>query len=449
MSNEAKNKLWQKDIDIEKRIESFTIGDDPDYDMLLAPFDVLGSIAHGKMLSTIGLLTEDEFAALHKELVAIYHDIAADKFAIAPGVEDVHSQVELLLTERLGEIGQKIHSGRSRNDQVLVDIRLYLRDELRQVVALVDAFSAQLLELAEKYEDVALPGYTHFQVAMPSSFGLWFSAYAESLVDDLMLLEAAYRITNRNPLGSAAGYGSSLPLDREMTTRLLGFDAPVVNSVYAQIGRGKTERVTAVALAGIAATLGKLAMDTCLYLCQNFAFIRFPDALTTGSSIMPHKKNPDVFELIRGRCNKIQAVPNEIIMLSANLPSGYHRDMQLLKGALFPQITSLKECLDIALFMFENIIVNEDILKDEKYSYLFSVDAVNQQVLAGVPFRQAYREVGRQIEAGEFQRPEGLAYTHLGSSGNLGLEIIEAEKKAILSRFPFEQVDKAVKELLR
>ncbi|MGD1891028.1 MAG: argininosuccinate lyase [Cyclobacteriaceae bacterium] len=383
-------KLWQKSTSsIDKQIERFTIGQDAVLDLVLASYDVLGTLAHITMLESVGLLTKSDLKQLRPALLRIYKQITKEGFSIDDGVEDVHSQVELLLTQELGDVGKKVHSGRSRNDQVLVDLRLYFREELRQVVLATQKLFERLQELSEQHQDVLLPGYTHTQVAMPSSFGLWFGAYAESLVDDTQLLLAAYRVVNQNPLGSAAGYGSSFPLDRQMTTELLGFDELNYNSVYAQMGRGKTERIVAFGLSSVATTLNKLADDICWYVSQNFQFIRFPDQLTTGSSIMPHKKNPDVFELIRAKCNQLISLPNQIALVTTNMISGYHRDWQVLKEGLFPAFGQLKDCLDILEFALQHISVNEDILNDEKYRYLFTVERVNEKVLAGKAFRDA------------------------------------------------------------
>src|ERR1019366_8096527 len=413
-------KLWQKENNkTSNLIEKFTVGKDNELDLALAEFDVLGSIAHTEMLGSIGLLTKKELASIHKELKNILTEIKKGKFIIEDGVEDIHSQIELMLTKRIGEAGKKIHSGRSRNDQVLVDIKLYVRYELKEIVKLVSNLFNQLIELSEAHKDKLLPGYTHLQIAMPSSFGLWFGAHAESLLNDMELISAAYNVSNKNPLGSGAGYGSSFPLNREMTTKLLEFETMNYNVVYAQMTRGKTEKIASMAMASVAATLSKLAYDICLYMNQNFAFLTFPDNLTTGSSIMPHKKNPDVFELVRGKCNKIQALPNELTMLINNLPSGYHRDMQLTKESLFPAIATLKDCLEITSFMLEHIEVKPDILKDKKYALMFSVEAVNNQVLKGVPFREAYKNVGNDIEKGKFKAPEKINHTHEGSIGNL------------------------------
>ncbi|OYW77485.1 MAG: argininosuccinate lyase, partial [Sphingobacteriia bacterium 32-37-4] len=380
-------KLWSKsNTSTTEAVEKFTVGKDKDFDTLLAPYDVLGSIAHVKMLASIGLLTHQEMLALVKELQVIYQKVIQPDFSIPEGVEDIHSYVELLLTQKLGDMGKKIHSARSRNDQVLVDIKLYLRAEIQTIAESTNALFELLQQKSEEYKNHLLPGYTHLQLAMPSSFGLWFGAYAESLLDDLTMLEATYRVVNKNPLGSGAGYGTSFPLNRTLTTELLGFGALNVNSVYAQMTRGKSEKVMAMAIAGLAGTISKLSYDMCLYLNQNFGFISFPDSLTTGSSIMPHEKNPDVFEIMRARCNRIQALPNELIILTNNLPSGYHRDVQLTKEALFPAIQSLKECLEMLQFMLQHIEVKKDIVKDAKYNYMFSVESVNQQVLEGIPF---------------------------------------------------------------
>ncbi|MES2873139.1 MAG: argininosuccinate lyase, partial [Bacteroidota bacterium] len=413
------SKLWQKNTSTEKSVDKFTVGKDREMDTLLAPFDVLGSLAHTKMLESIGLMEKADLVQIQKELKNIYREIQNGNFVIEPSVEDVHSQVEFLLTQRIGEAGKKIHSGRSRNDQVLVDLKLFFRSEIRRLVNNTEILFNQLIAQSEEHKEKLLPGYTHLQIAMPSSFGLWFGAYAESLGDDMELMLAAWKVCNKNPLGSAAGYGSSFPLNRTMTTELLGFDSLNYNVVYAQMGRGKTERILAQAMSSIAATLAKLAMDACLFINQNFAFISFPDELTTGSSIMPHKKNPDVFELIRARCNKIQALPNEIALMTTNLPSGYHRDLQLLKENLFPAFLSLNECIEMTAFMLQSIRIKEDILKDEKYAYLFSVEAVNAEVLKGVPFREAYKNVGLAIEKGEFKAPSMVNHTHEGSIGNL------------------------------
>jgi len=443
------SKLWQKTTNVNELVESFTVGRDTEFDHQMAAFDVLGSLAHTQMLESIGLMSSDDLELVQRELKAIYKNIEQGNFTIEPGVEDVHSQVEMLLTQRIGDAGKKIHSGRSRNDQVLVDLKLFFRNELQQVVEETQILFRQLIELSEKYKDVLLPGYTHLQVAMPSSFGLWFGAYAESLSDDLELVLAAYKITNKNPLGSAAGYGSSFPLNRTLTTKLLGFDSLNYNVVYAQMGRGKTERIIAQALSSIAATLAKMAMDQALYLSQNFAFVSYPDTLTTGSSIMPHKKNPDVWEIMRGKCNRIQALPNDVAMMTTNLPSGYHRELQLLKELLFPAFTELKSCLHMATFMLQNITVKTDILNDPKYAYLFSVEEVNRLTLSGTPFRDAYKQVGLAIEKGEFNPDKKVSHTHEGSIGNLGNKHIEEAFNKLVSSFDFAKVKQAIEELVK
>ncbi len=442
-------KLWQKDKQVEASVEKFTVGKDREMDEQMAAFDVLGSLAHTQMLETIGLLSEEDLSQIQKELKVIYKEIEEGRFSIQEGVEDVHSQVELLLTQRIGEAGKKIHSGRSRNDQVLVDLKLFFRHQIQHTVENIDQLFRQLISLSEEHKNKLLPGYTHLQIAMPSSFGLWFGAYAESLTDDLEMLLAAWKITNKNPLGSAAGYGSSFPLNRTLTTQLLGFESLNYNVVYAQMGRGKTERIVAQAMSSVAATLAKFSMDVCLFINQNFGFISFPDELTTGSSIMPHKKNPDVFELIRSRCNRIQALPNEIAIMTTNLPSGYHRDLQLLKENLFPAFESLNECLIIATFMLQNIVVKDDLLKDKKYAYLFSVEVVNNQVLKGVPFREAYKNVGMDIEKGQFVAPETVNHTHEGSIGNLCNKEISAAFEDLLSSFNFKKVEEALAALVQ
>lgn len=441
-------KLWQKDITSLKEVEKFTVGNDRDLDIYLAPFDVLGSLAHTKMLESVGLLSKDELVVLEVALKEIYQQIAKGNFTLTEGVEDIHSQVELMLTQKLGDIGKKIHSARSRNDQVLVDLKLFLRSEIEKLVHSTKEFFDLLIVQSEKYKDDLLPGYTHLQLAMPSSFGLWFGAYAESLVDDLITLEAAYEIVNKNPLGSAAGYGSSFPINRTMTTGLLGFDDLNYNVVYAQMGRGKTERIVASALANIAASLSRLSMDACLYLNQNFAFISFPDELTTGSSIMPHKKNPDVFELIRSHCNRIQALPNEIMLMTTNLPSGYQRDLQLLKEHIIPAFENLQNCLQMAGLMLSSVQVKKDLLKDEKYKYLFSVEEVNKLVLQGTPFRDAYKKVGLDIEAGNFNYTPVTAHTHEGSIGNLCNQQVQHMMEKVLKKFNFGKVNNAIQQLL-
>ena len=428
-------KLWQKSNDVDREVERFTVGRDREMDLYLAEADVLGSLAHTRMLHAVGLLGKEDLDAVQRGLKTIYREIAEGKFTIEEGVEDVHSQVEFLLTQRVGEAGKKIHSGRSRNDQVLVDLKLFLRDELWQTAHRVRTLFDRLQELSERYRDVLMPGYTHLQVAMPSSFGLWFGAYAETLVDDMRLLAAAYDVANQNPLGSAAGYGSSFPLDRTMTTRLLGFADLNYNVVAAQMSRGKSERAAAAAVAAVAATLGRFAMDVCLYMSQNFGFVSFPDELTTGSSIMPHKKNPDVFEIMRGRCNRLQSVPNEIALLVTNLPLGYHRDLQLLKDILFPATATLAECLAMCDFMLQHIRVRENILDDARYDYLFTVEDVNRLVLQGVPFREAYRRVGEQVQAGTYRPTREVRHTHEGSIGNLCNDRIRAKMERVMERF--------------
>jgi len=440
-------KLWQKNTQTEASVDKFTVGKDRELDLQLATFDVLGSLAHTQMLAAIGLLSEAEFSLIQKELRAILTEIEKGNFSIATEVEDIHSQVEFLLTQRIGETGKKIHSGRSRNDQVLVDLKLFLRNEIAEISALSKTLFTTLCQLSEQHKEKLMPGYTHLQIAMPSSFGLWFGAYAESLADDLEVLLAAWKICNKNPLGSAAGYGSSFPLNRTMTTELLGFEQLNYNVVYAQMGRGKTERVLAQAMSSVAATLAKLAMDVCLFINQNFGFISFPDELTTGSSIMPHKKNPDVFELIRGRCNKIQALPNEIALMTTNLPSGYHRDLQLLKENLFPAIESLKECIQMTHFMLGHMQIKSDILKDPKYQYLFSVEQVNEEVLKGIPFRDAYKNVGLAIEKGKFSYSGVLNHTHEGSIGNLCTAEITTNFEQVLNQFGFAKVNQALENL--
>lgn len=426
-------KLWSKGFEPDKLIEEFTVGQDRQLDMRLAKYDVQGSMAHIRMLESIGLLSKSELDVLLEALSDILAMIERGEFEIEPGVEDVHSQVEFLLTARLGDIGKKIHSGRSRNDQVLVDLKLFMRDELLRIADAVNHLFERFQSLSEKYGNVLMPGYTHLQIAMPSSFGLWFGAYAESLVDDMQLLVSAYNIANQNPLGSAAGYGSSFPLDRSMTTRLLGFEDMHYNVVAAQMSRGKTERAASFAISAIASTLGHFAMDVCMYMCQNFGFISFPDELTTGSSIMPHKKNPDVFEMMRGKCNRLQSVSNEIALLTANLPLGYNRDLQLLKDIVFPATTTLIECLDMCDFMLQHIKVNDDILSDKKYDYLFTVEDVNRMTLSGVPFREAYRTIGLQVQAGEYKPTREVHHTHQGSIGNLCNAEIARKMKKMMS----------------
>ena len=441
-------KLWQKDKASLEAVEKFTVGKDQEMDMFLAPFDVLGSIAHITMLESIGLLTAVELKELKTALVAIYKCIESGDFIVEDGVEDIHSQVELELTKKLGDAGKKIHSGRSRNDQVLVDLKLFLRNEIQLLVEEVKELFDLLQQQSEKYKKDLLPGYTHLQLAMPSSFGLWFGAYAESLVDDVITLQAAYRIVNKNPLGSAAGYGSSFPLNRTMTTELLAFESLNYNVVYAQMGRGKSERIVASAISNVAGTLSKLAMDACLFMNQNFGFISFPDAFTTGSSIMPHKKNPDVFEIVRGRCNQIMALPNDIALMTTNLPSGYHREMQLLKEFLFPAFANLKDCIRMLQLMLSNIVVKENLLEDEKYKFLFSVEEVNKLVLSGMPFRDAYKQVGIAIEKGEYNPEKNIDHQHEGSIGNLCTEEISRLMDAAIDVFNFKLINNSLKELL-
>lgn len=427
--------LWNKGFTPSERIENFTVGQDRELDLLLARYDVQGSIAHIKMLRSIGLLTEEELQILLPALKDIAESIERGEFIIEDGVEDVHSQVEFILTSRIGDVGKKIHSGRSRNDQVLVDLKLLFRDQLRQISEAVDRLFKRLQTLSEAHKDTLMPGYTHLQVAMPSSFGLWFGAYAEAFTDDMQMLIAAYHIANQNPLGSAAGYGSSFPLDREMTTELLGFERPHYNVVAAQMSRGKTERAVASAIAAVASTLGHLAMDVCMWMCPNFGFVTFPDELTTGSSIMPHKKNPDVFEIMRGKCNRLQSLPNELTILTANLPLGYNRDLQLMKDILFPATSELIECLDMADYMLQHIRVKENLLDDPRYKYIFTVEDVNGMVLDGVPFRDAYRRVGEAVQKGIYE-PEHTKphHTHLGSLGNLATSQIAAKMASLQSQ---------------
>lgn len=427
-------KLWEKGIKTDQFIEEFTVGKDRELDLELAKHDVRGTIAHITMLESVGLLEKSELEILIRELENIQEQIIAKgKFQIEDGVEDVHSQIELMLTKKLGDVGKKIHSGRSRNDQVLVDIRLFLREQLEEIESLTNDLFSALIDQAGTHKDVFMPGYTHTQAAMPSSFGLWFSAYAESLVDDVEILNGAYKVVNRNPLGSAAGYGSSFPLNRQMTSDLLGFESMVYNSVYAQMGRGKTEQVVASALANLASTLNKLAADVCLYNSQNFQFLKLPDELTTGSSIMPHKKNPDVFELLRAKTNVLMALPNQIMMTLSNLTSGYHRDFQLLKELLFPAIKEMKSCLKVASYSVSKIEPVKEILDNPKYKLIFSVEAVNELVVKGIPFREAYQQVAKQIEDGSFVPPKELNHTHEGSIGNLMLEEIQERMEKVLN----------------
>lgn len=443
-------KLWQKETEPKKEVESFTIGRDPEFDILLAPFDVLGSMAHAQMLESIGLLTGEENDILQQGLKRIYEEIQKGGFEIAPGVEDVHSQVEFLLTERYGEVGKKLHSGRSRNDQVLVDLKLYYRAAIEEVVAETSSLFDQLIELAEKHKNDLMPGYTHTQLAMPSSFGLWFSAFAEGLTEDLGLMKAAFDLSNKNPLGSAAGYGSSFPLNRTMTTELLGFADMHHNVINAQNSRGKTEKNLAFAMSGIAGTLNRLSSDICIFMNQHFAFIKFPDELTTGSSIMPHKKNPDVFELIRAKANQIQAVPNTVSLILANTTTGYHRDLQLLKEEIFPAVESLNSCLKMTTFMLKSIQVKKDILLDPFYKHLFSVEVVNDLVLKGIPFRDAYKQVGMDIESDNFSPEQGkLNHSHEGSIGNLNLNEIKNKMNQAVSDFHFDNVTNSLNKLLK
>jgi argininosuccinate lyase len=441
-------KLWQKDSTPHAAVEQFTVGHDRELDLYLAPFDVLGSLAHIQMLGSVGLLTKEELVSLQGELKNIYKHILSGNFKLEEGVEDIHSQVEWMLTQKLGDTGKKIHSARSRNDQVLVDMKLFLRAEIEKTVMATKGLFDLLQQQSEKYKDDLLPGYTHLQLAMPSSFGLWFGAYAESLGEDMISLQAAYAIVNKNPLGSAAGYGSSFPINRRMTTELLGFDDMNYNVVYAQMSRGKTERIVASALANIAATLSKLSMDACLFLNPGFDFISFPAELTTGSSIMPHKKNPDVFELIRSHCNRIQALPNEIMMMTTNLPSGYHRDLQLLKEHIIPAFENLRNCIRMAGLMIVNIEVKKNLLADEKYQFLFSVEEVNKLVLQGMPFRDAYQKVGELINAGEFKHDPSIDHTHEGSIGNPCNAAIAAAMEATISQFRFNKAKIALEQLL-
>ncbi|GJN56739.1 argininosuccinate lyase [Elizabethkingia anophelis] len=424
-----KMKLWDKNIDgkeaeYAKIIEKFTVGNDRDFDLLLAEYDIKGNLAHAEMLSRVGLLDESEWKLVEKELLIMLEEVKKGNFTIEDGVEDVHSQVEFNLTQKIGDAGKKIHSARSRNDQVLVDIKLYLKDEIKEIAKFSEQLFGTLQSLSEAHKDKLIPGYTHLQIAMPSSFGLWFGAYAEALTDDLELLVAAYNVCNKNPLGSAAGYGSSFPIDREFTTEKLDFETLNYNVVYAQMTRGKTEKILAMAMANLAGTLSKFSYDVCLYMNQNFGFISFPDSLTTGSSIMPHKKNPDVFELVRAKSNRIQSLPNELTLMINNLPSGYHRDWQLTKEIIFPGIETLKDCLQILDFMLQHIVVKDGILNDEKYKYLFSVEAVNREVLNGLPFREAYKKIGLEIENNQFQASTSVNHTHKGSIGNLSTEEI-------------------------
>ena len=441
-------KLWEKGTAVNEWVERFTVGEDRALDLHLAGHDVLGSIAHIIMLQSIGLLSIDELAVLKKGLIGIYDEIKHGRFKINDGVEDVHSQVELLLTERLGAVGKKIHSGRSRNDQVLLDMRLFIREQLLLLTKEIQRLFKQLIKLSEKNKKILLPGYTHLQIAMPSSFGLWFAAYAESLTDDMLQLLTAYKIINKNPLGSAAGYGSTFPLNRTMTTKLLGFDDLNYNVVYAQMGRGKSERVVSQAMASVAETISKMAMDITLFMSQNFNFISFPDSLTTGSSIMPHKKNPDLFEILRGRCNRLKALPNQIMMMTTNLPSGYHRDLQLIKENFLPALFEIIDCVKILHFSLQEIRVNKNILNDPKYTNLFTVEAVNQLVMRGIPFRDAYKQIGEKVERGDFKKTEEMHYSHEGSIGNLCNDQIESVMNIVLKGFDFDVSNEALSKLV-
>ncbi len=442
-------KLWDKGTPVNKAIEDFTVGKDRELDLYLASHDILGSMAHASMLTSVGLLNVDELPVLLEALRKLYTEAENGRFVIEEGVEDIHSQVEFLLTQELGDLGKKIHSGRSRNDQVLLDLKLFTRDAIREIVESASTLIDILLERAEKEKDILMPGYTHLQVAMPSSFGLWFSAYAESLSDDLELLLSSYKITNQNPLGSAAGYGSSFPLDRQMTTELLGFSNMNYNVVYAQMGRGKVEKIVSFALSNLAGTLSKMAYDVCLFMSQNFSFVSLPTEFTTGSSIMPHKKNPDVFELLRARCNKIQGVPAQITGIINNLPSGYFRDLQMVKEIFLPMFREINDCINIAALALKNMSINKNILDDPRYDYLFSVEEVNALVLQGIPFREAYKLVGEKIEKGNFKPNKEIKHSHEGSIGNLCLDDIKSKKDSTLSQFQFEKIDEAKAKLLK
>lgn len=442
------NKLWEKNYEINHEIERFTVGRDREMDLYLAKYDVLGSMAHITMLESIGLLEKEELKPLLNELKNIYELCEKGEFVIEDGIEDVHSQVELMLTRKLGDMGKKIHSGRSRNDQVLVDLKLFTRHQLKEIADAVKVLFDELLQKSNQYKEVLMPGYTHLQIAMPSSFGLWFGAYAESLADDMLFLQAAYKMTNRNPLGSAAGYGSSFPLNRTMTTQLLGFDSMDYNVVYAQMGRGKMERNVAFALASVAGTLAKMAFDACMFNSQNFSFVKLPKECTTGSSIMPHKKNPDVFELIRAKCNKIQALPQQVMMIMNNLPVGYFRDLQIIKEVFLPAFDELADCLQMAAYIINKIEVNEHILDNPMYDPIFSVEEVNRLAAAGMPFRDAYKKVGLEIEAGTFHADHNIHHTHEGSIGNLCNNEINALMNNVLKGFNFERMTEAEKKLL-
>lgn len=442
-------KLWDKGYSVDDKIDQFTVGLDREMDLYLAPYDVMGTMAHITMLESVGLLQKEELDILLKELKNIYQIACEGKFVIEDGIEDVHSQVELMLTRKLGDVGKKVHSGRSRNDQVLLDLKLYARAEIEDLVGRMRKLFDVLQQKSEQYKDVLIPGYTHLQVAMPSSFGLWFGAYAESLTDDMLMMEAAWKVTNQNPLGAAAGYGSSFPLNRTMTTKLLGFDDLDYNVVYAQMGRGKTERIISFAIASLAETIGRLAFDGCMYTSQNFGFLHLPKQMTTGSSIMPHKKNPDVFELIRAHCNKMQGVSNTIRLITGNLPSGYFRDMQIIKEVFIPIFNEMKDCLDITAYAIENIEVVEGVMNDPKYKYAFSVEEVNRLANEGMPFRDAYKHVGMAIERGEFEFHGEIHHTHEGSIGNLCTEQIKAKMDSTMGRFTFGKVHQAVESLTK
>ncbi len=447
MSNKVEN-IWTKKVRMTDEIEKFTIGKDREMDLYLAKYDVLGSMAHITMLQSIDLLTADELKVLLKELKSIYQQAERGEFVIEEGVEDVHSQVELMLTRKLGDVGKKIHSGRSRNDQVLVDLKLFIRNQIREIAQLTKQLFDELIQQSNRYKDVLMPGYTHLQVAMPSSFGLWFGAYAEGLVDDMQYLQAAWKITNRNPLGSAAGYGSSFPLNRQMTTDLLGFDSMDYNVVYAQMGRGKTERNVAFSMASIAGTVAKMAFDACMFNSQNFGFVKLPDDCTTGSSIMPHKKNPDVFELTRAKCNKLQALPQTIMLIMNNLPVGYFRDLQIIKEVFLPAFDELKDCLKMAAYIINKMKVNEHILDNDIYNPMFSVEEVNRLAREGMPFRDAYKKVGLDIEAGKFTPNKDIHHTHEGSIGNLCNDKIQQLMDEVMAGFRFEKMDEAIAQLL-
>jgi argininosuccinate lyase len=442
-------KLWNKEIKLNTLVEKFTIGKDPELDLYLAEFDVLGTLAHIKMLESIKILSREEHSKLKNELKEIYTQIKANKFHIEEGVEDVHSQIELMLTKKLGDLGKKIHAGRSRNDQVLVDIKLFIRSKMKIIVEKCNLLFDILITQSEKYKNALLPGYTHLQVAMPSSFGLWFGAYAEALTDDLQLLLAAYRINNQNPLGSGAGYGSSFPLKRQLTTDLMGFDLMSYNVVYAQMGRGKTEKIAATAIAGIAGTLSRLANDICLYTSQNFDFLSLPDEFSTGSSIMPHKKNPDVFELLRAKCNKLQSLQNEISYITNNLPSGYFRDFQIIKESLFPAFECLENCLSLSVYVLDKLEVKRNILEDEKYKYIFSVEEVNKEVIKGIPFRDAYARVSKSIQENKYTPDKTINHTHEGSIGNLCNNMIKEKMNKIIADYRFEKAENALYKLLK